>query len=366
MGIGNGNGAGQALLDAPSAPERTVTYCIVPRDLAPDLYEHLSEHWREDPAISVVVERRAGERRKRARRSDVPTGAVVTERRRIRSAEGRRLAERRALAVPVTAPPLPRRARPFADSLLFFERIEPTEQTTEDIETNRLVLQWQCGDQRAFELLYMRYFERVYGYARMLLHSFHEAEDVAQQVFANVMEALPRYEIRPEQPFRFWLFRITRNASLKALKRSGRLQLEESSELERRLEREAPRDTQVPVAWLSDNDLAILVERLPVAQRQALILRYAFELSTEQIANVMDRSPSAVRLLQHRALRLLGERLTALREPRVAREPMRVRVKPLPVLGARRFALSAVPQALGRTPALPALTSTALPRAARG
>jgi RNA polymerase sigma-70 factor (ECF subfamily) len=250
---------------------------------------------------------------------------------------------------------LPRRARRYAERLVFIERIEPSEQTAEDIETNRLIVRYQGGDPQAMELVYMRYFERIYGYSRLLLRSYHEAEDVAQQVFANVIEALPRYEVRPEQPFRFWLFRITRNTALKALARSGRLQLEEVAEIERRVERPTPAALEL-VNWLSDNDLAILVERLPMAQRQTLILRYALELSSDEIATVLDRSPTAVRLLQHRALRMLEQRLTALREPRaIRRVPMRVRMKPLPVLGGRRFALASPLRPLGRAPAFTAL-----------
>jgi RNA polymerase sigma-70 factor, ECF subfamily len=325
-----------------------VMYCVVPRELAADLYEYLRRHWRDDRAVSVVVERRASDRRGSRRRRAADSPVQVAERRQLRSTEGLRLAERRALALPVLAPPLPRRARRYAEQLVFVERVEPSERAAEDIDTNRLVLRYQGGDQCALEDLYMRYFERVYGYSRLLLHSFHEAEDVAQQVFASVMEALPRYEVRPEQPFRFWLFRITRNTALTTLKRSSRMQLEEADELDQRIERSAPGSAELSVDWLSDSDLAILVERLPLAQRQTLVLRYALDLSTEEIASVLDRTPRAVRLLQHRALRTLEDRLTALREPRPTRRaPMRVRVKPLPVIGWRRFALSSPQRPLG-------------------
>jgi len=323
--------------------------------LAADLYDYLRRYWRDDPAISVVVERRGGERRRAVRRRAEAAVEDAIERRQIKSSEGRRVAERRVLAVPVAAPVLPRRARRYADRLVFIERIEPSERRAEDIETDRLLVRYQAGDVQALELIYMRYFERVYGYSRLLLRSYHEAEDVAQQVFANMIEALPRYEIRAAQPFRFWLFRITRNTALKALARSGRLQLEETADLERRMERPTPPAPEL-VNWLSDSDLAILVERLPMAQRQTLILRYALELSSDEIASVLGRSPTAVRLLQHRALRTLEERLTALREPRATRRaPMRVRVKPLPVLGWRRFALASPARPLGRAPAFTAL-----------
>jgi hypothetical protein len=103
------------------------------------------------------------------------------------------------------------------------------------------------------------------------------------------------------------------------------------------------------IDWLSDSDLAIIVERLPIAQRQTLVLRYALDMTSQEIGQVLGRSPTAIRLLQHRALRSLEARLRTLREPRaVRRAPMRVRMKPLPVLGWRRFALSSSTRPLSR------------------
>lgn len=332
--------------DRPMVP---VIYCIVPRVLARQLYDYLRKQWEGEPTLRVVVERRRSDRRRSGRRQAEVMTPPALERRQLRNAEGRRVGERRALAVPVSAPTLPRRARRYAEQLMFIERAEPSGRAAEDLETNRLILRFQAGEECALEALYMRYFERVYGYARLLLRSFHDAEDAAQQVFANVLEALPRYEVRADQPFRFWLFRITRNTALKALERSGRLQLEEADELERRMAQPAPHSDDVTVDWLSDSDLAILVERLPVAQRQCLVLRYALELKTDEIARVMDRSPQAVRLLQHRALRALEDRLTSLRGPStVRRSSMLVRVKPLPVLASRRFALASAARPLTR------------------
>lgn len=342
------NGEGQEHFDSATLSGPTVTYCVIPRELAADLYDYLRKHWQDDPTIKVVIERRSADRRRARRRQDETAAPPPVERRQIRSREGRRLGERRALSLPVPVPQLPRRARRHADQLIFIERVEPSERAAEDVETNRLILRFQAGDQCALEVLYMRYFERVYGYARLLLRSFHEAEDAAQQVFANVLEALPRYEIRPEQPFRFWLFRITRNIALKRLERSGRLQLQEAEELDRRMERPAVESGDLVVDWLSDNDLAILVERLPIAQRQTLILRYALELSTEEIASVLDRTPRAVRLLQHRALRTLEARLTAIREPgSVWRAPMRARSQRSPVIEWGRFALASPAHRVG-------------------
>jgi RNA polymerase sigma-70 factor, ECF subfamily len=194
--------------------------------------------------------------------------------------------------------------------------------------------------------LYMRYFDGVYGYARLALRDSHEAEDVAQQVFVNVFQALPRYELRKTQPFRAWLFRIARNAVVDSMRRQQRFTVEDPARID--LRRDAPVSEQArsALAWLSDGDMALFVERLPDAQRDLIVLRFMLDLRTDEIATILDRSPKAVRKLQERALRNLEERLVAVgrRPPSERRSSMLVRVKPAPVLAARRFSVRPPPR----------------------
>jgi RNA polymerase sigma-70 factor, ECF subfamily len=319
---------------------RKVVYCVVPRELADELHDSLREHWREEDSVVVVVERRRSDRRLVERRSGQVSDADRADRRRIPGVAGRRVSDRRGLAVPVAPIDLPAIAARHADRLLFLELLEPGGRAAEDVETNRLVVRIQAGDAAAFDMLYLRYFDRVYAYARVALRDAHEAEDVAQQVFANVIQALGRYEVRDETPFRSWLFRITRNVVLRTLQRSGRLQPEEPAELDRRLESPTP-EAPMGLEWLSDHDLASLVERLPMSQRQVILLRYVFEFTTAEIAHALERSPVAVRMLEHRAMRALESRLAALRGKahRCDRSSMVIRARPLPVLSSRRLAL---------------------------
>jgi DNA-directed RNA polymerase specialized sigma24 family protein len=95
--------------------------------------------------------------------------------------------------------------------------------------------------------------------------------------------------------------------------------------------------------WLTDRDLAFLVERLPLPQRQVLVLRYMLDFSYTEIALALDRSIDDVRQLHHRARRHLEERLRRLgHAPRVARDVERCRtfVKQATVLRTRRFGLT--------------------------
>jgi RNA polymerase sigma-70 factor (ECF subfamily) len=344
--------------------KRLVTYCIVPPELADGLHDVLREHYRSEPSVEVLVEQRATERRGGERRARGASAAAeeqttpAEERRRIRARGGRRIAERRAVQASVEALGLPAEAEAHRERLRFVERLEPTTVEREDADTARLVARMQAGDADIFTRLYERYFDRVYAYLRLTLQDAHEAEDVTQEVFIRVLQALPKYE-RRSSPFRAWLFRIVRNQALDRLRQRGRLRVEPPEEMASLAE--APDGQSEQLDWLDDRQLLGLIEQLPLAQRQVIVLRYMLELRSGEIGEVLERSPEAVRQLHQRAMRFLRERLDAggnpgstgstsggdrgaqVRQdagsPSVRRNASRRLVRQAPVLRSRRFIL---------------------------
>jgi RNA polymerase sigma-70 factor, ECF subfamily len=192
---------------------------------------------------------------------------------------------------------------------VFVERLDPSTQRLEDIDTARLVARIQGGDADGFGELYLRYFDRVYSYMRVALRDNHEAEDATQDVFMQALRALPRYELRGQPPRR-WLFRIARNQAIDRARRRRSVP-EDPAVLEARLEDTGEAGSAGP---FSDSRLAEEVARLPETQREVLFLRYAAGLDAPEIAALVDRSAAAVRQIQHRALVELRRRLPAARE----------------------------------------------------
>ena len=209
-----------------------------------------------------------------------------------------------------------------------------------DADSARLVARAQSGDDGALPQLYLQHFDGVYAYLRVALRDDHEAEDAAQEVFVSAMRALPAYELRPDTPFRAWLFRIARNEAINRLRKLRRVEVEEPEQIGRRYAAAA-----VPPGALdrvSDDELLALLECLPTVQRQALVLRYMLDFTTSEVASVLGRTPDAVRQLEYRARRSLQARLAPVRarETRFVRSAMMMRRRPLPVLRARRFVLA--------------------------
>lgn len=331
-----------------------VVYCLVPHELAEALHEPLRKHFGARSGVRVVVDQRGRDRRARGERRDPALASNggpdaesaaerAEERRRVRGIAGRRVGERRAPLIAIEdAPALPRRARRYADQLTFVERLEPSSEHLADLDTGRLVIRFQAGDPSAYSDIYMRYFDPVYAYVRVGLRDHHTAEDIAQQVFIKALEALPEFELRPGKPFRAWLFKIARNQVLGHLRKEGRLDFEDPNDIDERREVPTAAGEVNVLDWISDGDLMLFIERLPEPQRRTLVLRYMLGLSTEEIGTVLDRTPVAVRKLEHRALRFLESRLAAIgRGPKRAtrRAPTLMRIRRMTVVRARRYAL---------------------------
>jgi DNA-directed RNA polymerase specialized sigma24 family protein len=117
-------------------------------------------------------------------------------------------------------------------------------------------------------------------------------------------------------------------------------------DLERRLDANGGADSDVDelpmLDWISDRELILFIERLPLVQRQVLMLRYMHDLSYSQIAEILGRSPDNVRKQQQRAIIFLRRRLLAVgRAPHAGRQAKwQRRPTYLRVLRSRRYVLS--------------------------
>jgi RNA polymerase sigma-70 factor (ECF subfamily) len=198
-------------------------------------------------------------------------------------------------------------------NVFFSARLESEEERAEDLDTSRLIVRIQSGHPEELAQLYTRYFDRVYSYLRGLFKDPHEAEDAAQEVFIKVMKALPGFRERRE-PFRAWLFVIVRNHAISELRKRGRLELVDPADLADQVAAEAESDDAAleVLNWLKDADLNVFVERLPLVQRQVLVLRYVFDLPYARIAEILDLNAANVRALQSRAIHFLRKRLAAI------------------------------------------------------
>jgi RNA polymerase sigma-70 factor (ECF subfamily) len=182
------------------------------------------------------------------------------------------------------------------------------------LDRDRALVEAARADPAAFEPLYRKYVAQVYNLAVYELHDPHEAEDATERTFLAALAALPRFRERATaadgddaSTFKVWLFRIARNAIAerrRSQRRHPELGLDALALLPASTDVEAiaVRNEAAAEAWRA-------VAALPEDRRTAIVLRFVHELSTAEIAAVLDRSEGAVRVLIHRGLRRVAEQL---------------------------------------------------------
>ena len=316
-----------------------MTYCLVPDGLGGRTLRAL-ERYAEETGVALARERREGERRTHDdRRVRERIGRFRTgERRTIHNRAGRRVADRRAATVPVTPPcPLPRRLR--AVGIQFIEPLQVSPDHVEDVLTARLLVRIQGGENDLFHLLYEQWFDRVYTYARAILERSVLAELATQQVFAELHAALPSYQI-DAQRFRGWLGEMmaTRVRDELVADCGGDVAAASGSGLAS--VQVAPHE--VP-DWVTDADLHVLISRLPLLERNVMMLRYLVGLNQLEVGAVVGRSADGVGDLHASGLALLAAHQLAIGPPSEAssiRFAMVRRRRSARVLQSRRLALT--------------------------
>lgn len=170
-------------------------------------------------------------------------------------------------------------------------------------------------DRAAFGSLYDRYYAPVARYCRRRLFDRSTAEDVTSEVFLQAAAHVRQFAGTTETDFRRWLFRIATNAVNAHLRQAQRRQaLWEKAARSRPSERSRcpPRDQVEALDWP-----AVYRALLELHERdQAIItLRFFAGLSHEEIADVVNASPGAVRTALSRVLKRLREQFAPSEPP---------------------------------------------------
>ncbi len=183
----------------------------------------------------------------------------------------------------------------------------------------QLVERVQNGDQRAFELLVVKYERRVLRLISRLVRDPAEAEEVAQEAFIKAYRALPQF--RGDSAFYTWLYRIAVNTAKNHLAAQGRRprtisEFQGDEDGESFDVSDVVEDNNTPDAVLHSRQVAETVnkaiEALPEDLRTAITLREIEGLSYEEIAAAMDCPIGTVRSRIFRAREAIAQQLRPL------------------------------------------------------
>ncbi|MDD2713197.1 MAG: RNA polymerase sigma factor RpoE [Simplicispira sp.] len=192
----------------------------------------------------------------------------------------------------------------------------------------QLVERTVAGDQRAYELLVIKYQRRIERLIGRMVRDTDLVQDIAQETFIRAYRAL--HQFRGEAQFYTWLYRIAVNTAKKALmdmKRNpvvyeGSLRGGDDEDETSRFAHELIND-ETPETVLAAQEIAQAVnaamEALPEDLRQAVTLREIEGLSYEEIANAMACPIGTVRSRIFRAREAISARVRPLLENQVGK-----------------------------------------------
>ncbi|NKE68970.1 RNA polymerase sigma factor RpoE [Ramlibacter sp. RBP-2] len=187
-----------------------------------------------------------------------------------------------------------------------------------------LVERTVAGDQKAYELLVIKYQRRIERLIGRMVRDSDLVEDIAQETFIRAYRALSQF--RGEAQFYTWLYRIAVNTAKKALVdlkrdplvsettlRGGGDEEDETSSVENELT-----SAETPETVLAAKEIAAAVnsamEALPDELRQAVTLREIDGLSYEEIAEVMNCPIGTVRSRIFRAREAISAKVKPMLE----------------------------------------------------
>ena len=172
------------------------------------------------------------------------------------------------------------------------------------LEERSIVDAARAGDQAALSELYTLYFPRVYRYILARTGNTYDAEDLAEEVFMKVLEAIDRFQWR-EAPFSAWLFRIAHNALISQRRKDG--VRGRSGPLSDGIALDSQSPDDMVANRLALNEIMDAAQNLPEAQRQVITLRFAAGLSVAETARAMNKGEGNVKVIQHKAIAKLRE-----------------------------------------------------------
>jgi RNA polymerase sigma-70 factor (ECF subfamily) len=199
----------------------------------------------------------------------------------------------------------------FFASAVDFLGAARAEQEVEQVSDEELARRMNTGDGRAFEVLYERYFKKIYAFVVRRVGHAQIAEDLVSDVFLKAFAH--RFSFTWRTSFSAWIYRIATNRVTDHYRTKR-----PTDELDEQ-HQEAPGPLSLP----HDADLSILgrelenvVEKLNERERLAVTMKFYAECTNEEIAKALKITANHAGVILHRALKkceqFASERLKAL------------------------------------------------------
>ena len=186
------------------------------------------------------------------------------------------------------------------------------------LNLNNLIRLLREQNEFAYEELLNLFSNKVYRLAISLVKNIEDAEDVTQEVFLTVYARI--HDLKEDKALSSWIYRITVNASLMRLRKSGHSEMISFEEDLPRFDHDGMhakpiRDwSENPEEQASSKEVMDIIKKnikeLPDSYKVVFLLRDMEGLSNNEVSEVLDISLTAVKSRLHRARLFMRERLS--------------------------------------------------------
>ena len=172
----------------------------------------------------------------------------------------------------------------------------------EEIDVQNLVRRAQDGEQEAFGLIYDNYAQPIYNFLMSKVRHREVCEDLVHTVFLKAWMNLKSYQPRPSAKFSTWLYQIANYTLIDHWRtKKPTVELDDVENL--------AAFAVDPAHYEEYSYLWQAIRQLPLNYQTVLDLRLKQDLSVEETAHIMRKTSVGIRVLQHRALKALKNKL---------------------------------------------------------
>lgn len=171
-----------------------------------------------------------------------------------------------------------------------------------DLEID-LIQRAQNGESKAVGELYTQHHELIFRYIWSKVGDAHLAEDLTGEVFMRMVSRISTYQ-PTGVPFQAWLYRIARNLIIDYIRKTASTSAVSLDNATYMQEPGAGPSTVVENKITFEN-LQEALAKIEHEQAEVIRLRFLVGLQVNEVAERLQKTPAAVKALQHRGLAAL-------------------------------------------------------------
>ena len=163
--------------------------------------------------------------------------------------------------------------------------------------------------QQKFEKAYKEYSPGILRYIYLRVNDWNAAKDITQDTFFKAWRSIAEGNMSEIQNYKAFFYRIANNNVIDYYRKIKDLSLDEIEETEIEkiafVEAEQGRDFDLKI---EKDKLGHYLSELRDEYKQVLIMRYINDLSIDEISQILDKRNGNIRILLHRAMRVLKKK----------------------------------------------------------